>query len=119
MTKLKIFEEVSNLCATYDNSFITLFDGLNYSQYDTLKRIEFYTNSKYISGDKDELGRDKPFYNVVNYRVNVATRATDIDVKDIRIESDNPDFTQYAFAYNYFAYQWMKDVNFSKFLNDF
>lgn len=119
MTKLKIFEEVSKLTESYNESFITLFDGLNYSQYDTLKKIEFYTNSKYVTGDKDELGRDKPFYNIVNYRVNVATRATDIDVKDIKIESDNPDFTQYAFVYDYIAYQWMKDTNFSKFLNDF
>lgn len=119
MTKLKIFEEIENLCGNYNNQYITLMDGLVYSQFQTLKKVEFYSNSKYISGDKDELGRDKPFFNIVNYRVNVATRATDLDVKDIRIESDNPEFAEYAFLYNYEAYQWMKESDFSKFLNTF
>lgn len=119
MTKLKIFEEIENLSGNYNNQYISLMDGLTFSQFQTLKKIEFYTNSKYISGDKDELGRDKPFFNIVNYRVNVATRATDIDVKDIHIESDNPDFAEYAFVYDQEAYQWMKDTDFSRFLNKF
>lgn len=117
MTKLKIFDEINKLCEYYDNNSITLIEGLTYSQFQTLKKVEFYSNSKYISGEKDELGRDKPFFNIVNYRVNVAVRATDLDVKDIRIESDNPSFAELAFLFNHEAYEWMKEANFSKFLN--
>lgn len=119
MTKLKIFEEIENLVGSYNDRTITLVDGLIYSQYNTIRKIEFYSNSKFLTGDKDELGRDKPFYNIVNYRVNVAVRATDIDVKDIKIESDNPAFAEYAFLYDHIAYQWMKETNFSLFLNRF
>lgn len=91
--QLKIFSELNNLLFNYNNGYITIVDGLTFSQYQTLKKIEFYTNSQYLSGNKDELGRDKPFYNIVNYRVNVAVRATDLDVKDISLTSDNPRFS--------------------------
>lgn len=116
---LPIFVELNRQNENYNNGFITLIDGLTFSQWQTLKKIEFYSNSKYLTGDKDELGRDKPFYNIVNYRVNVAVRATDIDVKDIKIISDNPNFAEYAFLYNHEAYEWMKQSDFSLFLNQF
>jgi len=116
---LPIFTELNRQTENYNNGYITLIDGLTFSQWNTLKKIEFYSNSKYLTGDKDELGRDKPFYNIVNYRVNVAVRATDIDVKDIKIISDNPNFAEYAFLYNHEAYEWMKQSDFSLFLNDF
>jgi len=116
---LPIFVELNRQNENYNNGYITLIDGLTFSQWQTLKKIEFYSNSKYLTGDKDELGRDKPFYNIVNYRVNVAVRATDIDVKDIKIISDNPNFAEYAFLYNHEAYEWMKQSDFSLFLNDF
>lgn len=116
---LPIFAEIKKQNENYNNGYITLIDGLTFSQWQVLKKIEFYSNSQYISGNKDELGRDKPFYNIVNYRVNVAVRATDIDVKDIKIVSDNPEFAEYAFLYNHEAYEWMKQSNFSLFLNTF
>lgn len=116
---LPIFVELNRQNENYNNGYITLIDGLTFSQWQTLKKIEFYSNSKYLTGDKDELGRDKPFYNIVNYRVNVAVRATDIDVKDIKIISDNPNFAEYAFLYNHEAYEWMKHSDFSLFLNTF
>lgn len=116
---LPIFAEIDRQNQNYNNGYITLVDGLTFSQWQTLKKIEFYSNSKYLTGDKDELGRDKPFYNIVNYRVNVAVRATDIDVKDIKIISDNPEFQEYAFLYNHEAYEWMKQSDFSLFLNQF
>ncbi len=114
---LPIFAEISKQNENYNNGYITLIDGLTFSQWQTLKKIEFYSNSQYLTGNKDELGRDKPFYNIVNYRVNVAVRATDIDVKDIKIVSDNPEFQEYAFLYNHEAYEWMKQSDFSLFLN--
>lgn len=116
---LPIFTELNRQTENYNNGYITLIDGLTFSQWQTLKKIEFYSNSKYLTGDKDDLGRDKPFYNIVNYRVNVAVRATDIDVKDIKIISDNPNFAEYAFLFNHEAYEWMKCSDFSLFLNNF
>jgi hypothetical protein len=39
-------------------------------------------------GNKDSLDREKPFYNITKFRVNVATRATDLDTKHVTIFSD-------------------------------
>jgi hypothetical protein len=49
-------------------------DGYEYSQYQTLRTIELYRNSKFETGNKDSLKREKPFYNICKFRVNVTTR---------------------------------------------
>lgn len=107
-------------------------DGLTFSQWQTLRMCEFYSNSKYMgnsagvtstgvvigdNGNKDELGRDTPFYNVVNYRVTIAKVATDLDIKDIDITSDNPKHYVKAMLLRKEAYEWMKENNFGLFLN--
>jgi hypothetical protein len=51
-----------------------------------LRTIELYSNGKFTSGNKDSLGREKPFF--CKFRVNVATRATDLDTKDVNIQSE-------------------------------
>ena len=58
------------------------------SQYETVSRIDAYANSKHISGDKDSMGRDKPFFNICTASENIWYRATDIDRKNIKIEAD-------------------------------
>lgn len=92
-------------------------EGLTFSQPDTIKMAEFYSNSKYLGGDKDELGRLKPFYNIVNFRVTLAKVATDMDVKDIHIASDKPEHQVKSMLLNTEAYEWMKKSDFSTFLN--
>lgn len=103
----------------WEKSTIQLVDGLQFSQYQTLRRIEFYANSRYLQGqdNRDARGKIKPFYNVGNYRVNIATRATDIDTKDIQITSDSPKFYPLAFILQKEVYQWMKEANFAETLN--
>jgi len=54
----------------------------------TLRTIELYDNDRFITGNKDELDREKPFFNIVSLHKNVATRATDLDTKDVQIQSD-------------------------------
>lgn len=82
---------------------------------------EFYANSKYTgaAGNKDELGRDAPFYNIVNFRVTIAKVATDLDIKDIEITSDDPKHYVKAMLLRKEAYEWMKENNFALFLNRF
>ena len=53
----QIFKEVNEIISSYNNKSIQIVDGLNYNQYQTLKKIEFYWNSQYINGQTDELGR--------------------------------------------------------------
>jgi len=104
----------------WEKSTIQLVDGLQFSQYQTLRRIEFYANSRYLQGqdNRDARGKIKPFYNVGNYRVNIATRATDIDTKDIQITSDSPKFYPLSFILQKEVYEWMKESNFAKTLNE-
>lgn len=105
------------LVKSYEEDKIEIVEGLLYSQYETLRRIEFYWNSKYTSGQTDELGRVKPFYNISKFRVNVATRATDLDIKDVKVTSDDPDDRVRSLVFNKEIYNWMKGVNFGRTLN--
>lgn len=113
-----IFKEINEIIGSYNNKSIQIIDGLYYNQFQTLKKIEFYWNSQYINGQIDELGRIKPFYNISKFRVNVATRATDLDVKDVRITSDNVNDRVRSMLLNHELKNWFKEADFSKLLND-
>jgi hypothetical protein len=62
--------------------------------------------------------REKPFFNICKFRVNVATRATDLDTKDVQIESTRPGNGYAAsFVLNLKNRNWTKDTSFARFLN--
>lgn len=113
----RIQKEINELISDYETRPIQIMDGLPFNQYKQLKTSEFYSNSKYLGGNKDELQREKPFYNVVNYRVTLAKTATDFDIKDINISSDDPKHYVHSMLLQKEAYQWMKENNFAYFLN--
>lgn len=112
-----IVDELNDIRKSYYQDKVSIFDGLSYSQYQTLKQIEFYTNSKYLTGGKDQLGRDKPFYNIVNAKVNLATTATDLDTKDIQVMSDTSTSFDKSFLLKREVHNWIKEVNFGMILN--
>lgn len=118
---LMIFTEVGEIDTAYPTAKVDIMERLPFSQFDTIKMCEFYSNSKYLNGNKDELDRDKPFYNIVNYRVTLAKVATDLDTADIRIEADHPKYSIKAMFLQHELYKWMKEpeVNFAGFLNKF
>lgn len=113
----KILNKLDEIIEAYAEP-IQIIDGLYFDQKETLKRIEFYANSKYLSGDKDELGREKPFYNICNYRVTVAKTATDLDVKDIRFEPESLKDSVATMLYNKELFKYLKESNFSQTLNE-
>jgi hypothetical protein len=112
-----IYEFVKEQRDNYRSQTIEIADGYEFSQYETLRTIELYHNSKFTSGNKDSLGREKPFYNVTKFRVNVATRATDLDTKDVKIESDEPGAYVESFILNLKNRNWMKQSGFASFIN--
>jgi hypothetical protein len=128
---MDIFKEVDSIIGDYDNrgtrskddstsiGSIELADNLYFSQKNTLDNIYYMTLSKYKSGSRDHLGREKPFYNVVNFPVDVEVKATDIDTANILIESDEPAFEVQALLLTKETYNWMKEINFAKTLNRF
>lgn len=115
---MDITKFVQNKIEQWDKGTVNIIDGLPFNASDMIKTIVFYTESKYLSGNKDRRGKDKPFYNIVNFRVNVATRATDIDTKDINIVADEPQHVGTSFILQKEVYNWMKETNFAKTLNE-
>ncbi len=92
--------------------------GLVRNPKDIIHTVEFYSMDQYLSGDKDALGREKPFINHGNSRVRVAKTATDIDVKDIKYEPDTLEYATEAMIINHELFKYLKDSNFSQTLND-
>lgn len=56
--------------------------GYVFSQKDTLNLVDLYYNSKYSSGEIDSEGQRKTFLNISQFRADVASKQTDIDVKN-------------------------------------
>lgn len=115
----KLFKEINEIIKSYENDTIEIVDGLDYNQKRILDKVEYYWNSRYLNNQRDDLGRIKPFYNISKFRTNVATRATDLDVKDIRVEADRPEHRVQSMLLNHEIYKWMKETNMSKTLNEF
>ena len=88
----KLFAELNGTSTYYRTRPVELQLGLMYSQYITLRTIDFYYNSQYLNGNIDQLGREKPFRNISKFRVDVAMRATDLDIKDCTINADTPEW---------------------------
>lgn len=126
---MKIYTELENIKDNYTGGNAERIEGLYRSPYQIIRMCEFYSASKYLGSqpvvlsngvyeyNKDGLGRDKPFYNIVNYRVTLAKVATDLDIKDIQITADNPKHRIQAMLLNRESYEWMKDSNFAEVLN--
>lgn len=113
---MKLIQELKQIDSDYSTGTIEITPGLNFSQYQTIRMVDFYTNSRYLTGDKNS--RERPFYNIVNAGVTTAVVATDIDTKDITVEADNEASYDKSFLFNHEIQQWMKESNFAKSLND-
>ena len=114
---MKIYEQTKTLFDNYMSGGINIVEGLEFNQAQLIKEIEFATNSQYLSGKYDDLKRYKPYYNIINFRLNVATRATDLDVKDITIVSDRPQDADKTKVLRKESYEWMKKQRFGQTLN--
>ncbi len=113
----KIFSYIDQVVDVYKEP-VQRLPGLVRDPKDIIRTIEFYTNDKYLTGNTDELGREKPFYNVCNYRVTVAKTATDIDVKDIKFEPESLKDSVPTMIINRELFQTLKEIKFSETLND-
>jgi len=112
-----ISEYVRQAEGDYVNGSTQISEHVIFSMYDTLNRIDAYLNSKHISGEKDALGRDKPFYNICTAAVNIWERATDIDRKDIKIRATDTKSWINSFLGTVVLQDWMRREYFGTFLN--
>ena len=123
MDNYKIFEELNTFKTNYEKESLEKIGGLKRSQYQVVKMVEYYTDSKYLGtyiGNKKQISGgsiDVPFYNIVNYRVTLARTATDMDTSDIQIKSDNEKHQVHAMILQHEGYEWMKESEFALSLN--
>jgi hypothetical protein len=118
MNKISLTEIVREAEQNYLDGSVQMGEYVTWDMHNTIETIDAYLNSKHITGPKDSLGRDKPFFNIVSAAVNVWYRATDLDRKNIRILPDSVSNTALAFIATVLLQNWMKDARFGTFLND-
>ena len=82
---MSIFSFIRDAQRSYESDFISVVEGYEYNQLDTIQRITLYWASKYINGDDDEILGKLPFDNVVIGAVEKEAQATDFDTKDIQV----------------------------------
>lgn len=78
--------------SNFNSGTTTISRYVSFSLSENLDKIDAYLNSKHTTGDKDSLGRDKPFFNIVTSAVNIWFRATDLDRKNIKIKADKSSY---------------------------
>ena len=86
--------------------------------YEDINTIYAYLNSKHISGEKDEMGREKPFFNIVIASRNIWFRATDRDTRDIKLRARKERDTMGVFMLGIHLQDWMTRERFGTFLNN-
>ena len=102
----------------YISGDTNISEHVSFSVRDNINRIEAYLFSKHISGDKDSLGRDKPFFNIVTAASNIWYRATDIDRANIRIKATKQAQHTTALLADVKSKEWMRRAGIGVWLND-
>jgi len=111
-----IYSQIRTEIRDFITNYVAIVPGYSFNQYDTIKRINLYNNSKFENGGT-YLGRDLIFWNVVNPPCEVATRMLDIDTKDIRLWPTNPKSYFSTWLLEKELKLWLKTSKFAKILN--
>jgi len=115
-------QSVATIVRRLEQDFVSgtgtlMSDYVRTDLYTDINTIYAYLNSKHITGEKDSLGREKPFFNIVLSARNVWFRATDIDRKNIILTPTKEKDIVGAFLLSVHLQDWMRKENFGKFLN--
>lgn len=103
---------------TFRTKSVRIAKGMLFNQYNTLQRIELYYNSQFETGEFDDDGFKKYFYNINRKPCEIATKEIDLDTKDIIIRPENGDYLLADIMARRFK-QWTKDQGFAKDLNEY
>lgn len=116
-----IFSYIRTQQNEYENRSIPLFEGYDYSQYETLNLINHYWIDSYLEDASDDVIGDFPFDNISKFRVLLEARATDFDTKHFEVEPVNGsrEARVSAMVATKALRKHMKDIKFSKYINDF
>ncbi len=111
--KDKIKQEIKD----FEDNDVKIAPGLTFNQLDTIEKATHYYLSDFESGQYDDDGFRKYFYNITRSPTNNTVKALDWDVSDIRFltasggEPIKTWFLERAFKF------WFKDNNFGTIIN--
>ncbi len=112
-----IFSIIRQEIDSFVNTSIEVVPGYTFNQYQTIKRIHLYTNSKF---EDDSLyhGRKKIFFNIVNFRRDTVMKSLDLDTKDVKCVPLNEDSKMKTFIMQKDFKTWMKTNDIGQKFND-
>lgn len=116
-TPQNIFAMIRQEVRDFTDNYISIVEGYTFNQYQTIKKIHLYYNSKFVSGDIDSSGNKKIFFNVVKPPCKVASRFLNFDTKDIRLVANNANSEIPAFLLEKELKLWMKTNKIANIMN--
>ena len=118
LNNLTIGELVRQLEQNDKEGTTTIGKYVTFNMRENIETIDAYINSKHLSGEVDNLGREKPFFNIVIAARNITYRATDLDRSQMKIVPTKLADETTAFIATVLLQEWMRKHNFGQFLND-
>ena len=117
---MSVFSYIRTQRSEYETRSIPLFEGYDYSQYDTLNQLNHYWVDSYVDQASDDVIGDFPFDNVSKFRVLLEARATDFDTKHFEVEpiDSSREAKVSAMIATKALRKEMKDIKAGVFIND-
>jgi hypothetical protein len=120
--KLKIMEtsllkQINEEKQSFEDNYIQIVPGLLFNQKQTIEQIYFQYNSKFQTGEIDEDGDKKYFYNINRNPCKVYSKAIDFDTKNIRLLTSEIGNSLKTWFLERELKVWMKEKQFGKVLN--
>jgi hypothetical protein len=116
MTKETISSVIRDTEKRYTED-VTLGKFVKYNLYETTQQIQAYLNSKHLSGELDSQGYEKPWDDIVTEAVNTRTRATDLNVSNIRFIAPSIKYVTANDIFKVAMHEWFQEENFGIFLD--
>ncbi len=114
---MSILKQINQEVRDFQTKQIQIVPGLTFNHPTMIETIFFYYNSKFKTGEIDDEGDRKYFYNIVKNPCKVFTKAIDFDTKNIRMLTvGGGDSLKTWFMERDMKY-WMRDQQFGKVLN--
>lgn len=116
-----IFSQIRQEIDGFLNTYSVIVPGYSFSQYQTIKRINLYLNSKFEESPNESFGpwanRERLFFNVVVPACEVATKMLNVDTKDIRLLPTAPKHHFATYLLEKELRQWLKTSKLANVLN--
>lgn len=115
---MNIYEFTKAQVTSYPMTEIELYGTRQFNQYNLLNTISAYTDSHYTTSEYDDLGRRKPFRNIVNRILHKQRTAEDIDTKNVELSTTKPQHYAKSLLMTVANDKWMKVQRFAHTLNE-